>query len=803
MLTSTRINYSIPLREHTSEDRRWYRRGRWPGHWIMAKDAGAPPFVLAFRLPFALEQAETLRFQVSADERYELYVDGRRIGRGSERGDLDNWFFETYEVALAPGRHTLVARVWAFGPMAPYAQTSMAPGFILMPEEQYLPLLGTGVAAWEGKKLNGYAFVSPGVAWGTGCNLAVDAALFDWGFETGDGAGWQAVDVREEGTSKDDRPCYPPARLLRPALLPEMLERPVAGGTVRLVTDGPALDRLAETAVRLEDDLPGEHRQWDFFSGRAIVIPPQTRRRVLIDLNNYYCAYPELVTSGGRGSLVRLQWAEALYQEKEGKTKGQRDQIVDRYFFGVGDTFKPDGGPQRQFQTLWWQAGRYLELYVETAAEPLCIDALRLWETRYPLELESAFSFSDPRLERIVPIALRGLQMCAHETYMDCPYYEQLMYVGDTRLEALVTYAISRDDRLAKKALQLFAAAPHHTGLTRASHPNRITQIIPPFSLWWVMMLHDQARWRGDRDFVRSLMPRARMILDAFLGFRNGDGLIEAPKGWNFADWVPAWEDGIPPDGEFGVGGLVQWQFILALTQAAQLEQWLGEPELARRAERLAGDLAARTIPAFWDEARGLFADDLGKRHFSEHTQCLAILSGHVPPERLGRMKAALLTDPALARTTIYFTHYLFEALGRLGEAEALFHRLALWFDLEPAGLKTPYETPEPTRSDCHGWGAHPLYHYYATILGVRPADFGFQSVAIAPLLGALTTASGRLVHPAGTIEVAFHRRPDALSAVITLPRGVPGTLFYQGTVHPLHEGRQELMVPLARNEAP
>ena len=136
MLTSTRINYSIPLREHTSEDRRWYRRGRWPGHWIMAKDAGAPPFVLAFRLPFALEQAETLRFQVSADERYELYVDGRRIGRGSERGDLDNWFFETYEVALAPGRHTLVARVWAFGPMAPYAQTSMAPGFILMPEEE-------------------------------------------------------------------------------------------------------------------------------------------------------------------------------------------------------------------------------------------------------------------------------------------------------------------------------------------------------------------------------------------------------------------------------------------------------------------------------------------------------------------------------------------------------------------------------------------------------------------------------------------------------------------------------------------
>jgi len=39
------------------------------------------------------------------------------------------------------------------------------------------------------------------------------------------------------------------------------------------------------------------------------------------------------------------------------------------------------------------------------------------------------------------------------ETYMDCPYYEQLQFIMDTRLQMLFTYAVSRDARLAKKAL--------------------------------------------------------------------------------------------------------------------------------------------------------------------------------------------------------------------------------------------------------------------------------------------------------------------------------------------------------------
>ena len=50
----------------------------------------------------------------------------------------------------------------------------------------------------------------------------------------------------------------------------------------------------------------------------------------------------------------------------------------------VFDAFLPDGGPHRRFETLWWESGRYLELVVQTADQPLTIERVALRETALP-----------------------------------------------------------------------------------------------------------------------------------------------------------------------------------------------------------------------------------------------------------------------------------------------------------------------------------------------------------------------------------------------------------------------------------
>ena len=808
-------NMSAPYWERDAEAA-WNKKGIWPCRWVACPDAGGAPFVTAYRLRFTWEREEGhARVHVTADERYELFLDGERIGRGSERGDGNHWFFETYDLNLTAGEHVLVARVWSLGAMAPFAQMTVHPGFLFSPQgEEDWRQMGTGVAPWEAKKLNGVQFIPPSAAWGTGANIIVDGSAFDWGFETGEGDGWQPVVVLEEGSTarRNDRPVTP---ALEPAELPEMLEQYWNFVEVRYVGELPTAPVEAIIAldckekkftcglpIRAEDHLPHEAAQWSqVVGGRGeLVIPAQTCRRALIDLETYVCAYPELVTSGGAGSLVRIHWQESLFEEPETKNKGNRDEIEGKYFTtiwhrtdGIGDAFLPDGGLGRRFETLWWQCGRYVEVVVQTADEPLTIHSLWLRETRYPLKMESRFDSSDPRLQDVSLLMLRALQMCSHETYMDCPYYEQLMYAGDTRLEVLTTYAITRDTRLPRKALRMFDISRQLDGLTESRYPTRVFQSIPPFSLWWVAMLHDYARWRVDASFIKGLLPGARGVVEHFIRRIDSDWRLWAADGWNCFDWVPTWKDGTPPDGHTGVSGPLTWTLIYALRLLGELETWAGERELSARIQRIAGQMATRAAEDFWNEERGLFADDRAHQHFSEHSQCLALLGGLLDPQHKERVSNTLLIDPDLARTTIYFSHYLFETYHQLGRTDKILERMALWFDLKARGLKTTVEMPEPTRSDCHAWGAHPLYHYFASILGIRPASFGFRTVRIAPDLGLLEWASGSLAHPQGDIEVELHRDGGILRGSVNLPGDLKGAFAYGGKMLPLRSGRTEI----------
>lgn len=794
----------------------WHARGDWPMSWVDHPDRSlTEPSVALFRLPFTVEQETTIRIHVSADNRYRLYLDGQPVGRGPERGDPDHWRFESYELTLAPGEHKFVALTWWLADQAPFAQMSIRPGFLLAAEGEWMNTLSTGLAPWEATIIDGYEFLPCGLAWGTGAKVRIDGEKFPWGWENGEIGDWQPVKTIFFGMSAKYKNEILSYWLLTPSTLPAMREEHrLIGKTRYLVSEQSAYP------VDPTNNLSAETATWDtWLSGNGTVtIPPHSTRRAVIDLENYYCAYPVLRVSGGKGSRIRILWAEGLYTVKpnmlltdasgdlaidwpsipagERPSKDNRNEVDGKIFIGVGDEFIADGGEHREFSTLWWQAGRYVEFMVQTGDEPLTLESLSFIETGYPMQMEGSFRCSDERLERIIPIALRVMQMCSHESYMDCPYYEQLMYVGDTRLEVLTTYALMHDDRLPRKAVLSFDESRRLSGLTQSRYPSKAIQIIPPFSLWWTCMVRDYWLWRDDADFVQQRLPGVRAVMESFRELIDENGLMGVPNGWNFTDWVPTWTWGVPPQGEKQPSSILNLHFALSLVYKAEVEEFFGETELAVRDRKTARSICDAVLKHFWSEERGLIADTLQKDLFSEHAQCLAILSGLLPADVQEKVVAGLLNDANLSRTTIYFTHYLFETYYRLGCPDRLLDRLSMWFDLEKLGFKTTFEEPEPSRSDCHAWGAHPVYHYYASILGIRPDGQGFHRVRIAPQLGALTSAEGVLPHPQGEIAIALRVENGQLNAQITLPQGVTGTFVWNGQEHTLKDGNNVLLLP-------
>ena len=157
---------------------------------------------------------------------------------------------------------------------------------------------------------------------------------------------------------------------------------------------------------------------------------------------------------------------------------------------------------------LWWRGWMFLQVDVETADQPLTLAGLRTWESGYPFAQHGYFRSSDPALDRIWQVGWRTALVDAHDTYMDSAYWEQLQYVGDTRLQMLISYAVSGDARLAAQAIDAFAGSDVDGGLVEGAWPSRGSNSIATFSpLWIAMLARLVARTAGHCD--RGAQPAA------------------------------------------------------------------------------------------------------------------------------------------------------------------------------------------------------------------------------------------------------------------------------------------------------
>jgi len=803
----------------------------WHAAWI--SHPAAPlrePIVLHFRRSLTLTAVPaSYPVRVSADNRFILYVNGQRVGDGPARGDLTHWRYEKFDLAplLHAGDNLITAAVWNWGVYNAVAQFSDRTAFLLESEATGDTSISTGddkAGQWlvevdPGHHPLGRDTVTYKDYFAAGPGEEIDAAHYDWDWNSpsASGAAWvpaaspmrdaiyPQVNHAHSADAVGDNPWG-----LVPDFLPPMEYAPTPAGKVVL-----AYKAIAVQVPGAEGGVPGTGSfPVGGFPTTGASIPAGSHVQILLDRKTLTTGYPRLTVSGGKGAKIVLTYAEALYDDK--LHKGDRDAItfgdeLVRKALGLTDSFLPDGGPSRTFEPLWWRTWRYLDLDITTAADPLTLDSLTAQFTAYPFLERASFHAPDPDLAKIWEISWRTARLDAHETYMDTPYYEQLQYIGDTRIQALISYSVANDDRLAKQALLAFDQSRIPEGITRSRYPSNLPQSIPTFSLIYVDMLHDFYEYRPDPDgFARSLVPGTRTILNWFSKYEQPDGLLHEVPWWSFIDWVPTGE--IPTYAANGESCVTTLEYLGALTDAADLENVYGDPVLASRYQARAAKARQGIADQCWSAERGLLADTPEKKVFSQQANILGALYDVIPKDRQQQVLHQMVaicpgtTPNGVLSASYYFRFYLARALDHAGLADQYLDSIGPWRKLLPLHFSTWPEIPGDTRSDSHAWSAHPDYDFLTLVAGIEPASPGFATVRIAPHLGSLPSVTATYPHPQGDIKVDFHwtglhedsntRGGSTFHADILLPGTLTGTFQLDGRSWPLNPGRNKIDVP-------
>ncbi len=755
--------------------------GSWPAEWVTHPEA-SPKEYGVFHLRKTIDLASVPQdfiVHVSADNRFQLFVNGRHVTEGPARGDLRHWRFETLNLApfLEKGINTIAAVIWNFGEHKALSIISNRTAFIMQGNSEAEKAVNTD-ESWKITRnkayepipygpvaFHGYFVVGPGEKWNATHHL------WDWEKSGFKADSWQNSVKLGKGAPQGNNSHE--NWLLVQDQLPQMENIPQRFGRIRRTTGIKASEQFVQ-------------------GKNPIQIPSNTKATILFDNNVNTVAFPELTLSKGKGSTIKITYGEAMFDDKY--QKGNRDAVEGRKIFGNYDIITMDGGDKRNYSPLYYRTFRFVELEIETGDEPLVLEDFTSRFTAYPFKENGKFSSNDPLLKQIWDIGWRTARLCAYDTYMDTPYYEQLQYVADTRIQALVSLYVSGDDRLMRNAIEQLHDSQIPDGLTQSRYPTELPQLIPNFSLFWVSILHDYWRYRSDDAFLKQYLPSIRHVFSWFESRLTEKEMIGLQPYWDFTDHSYAsieiakegkGEEGITPNSLL---------FAYSLRQAAELFHYFGEKHDAVRYEKLADKLVKATYEHTYDPGRKLFADTPAKKSFSQHANIFAVLTDAIPQSEQPDLLNKVSQEPDLVQQTIYFRFYLGQAFKKAGVPERYLENLGPWKDAVKLGFTTFPEGPEPTRSDCHAWSASPNYEFLATVCGIEPASPGFKTVLISPALGSLKEVKGEMPHPNGMISMNLKKQgKTGLLGEVTLPEGISGTFNWQGKIIDLRAGKQKI----------
>ncbi|MCC5870673.1 MAG: alpha-L-rhamnosidase N-terminal domain-containing protein [Gammaproteobacteria bacterium] len=800
-----------------------FRQLLWNG--AERRDDGVNRWVL-FRRRFSLTSpAAHASLDMTVDGRYQLFTNGRRLGRGPVRSNPHYQRYDTYDIApdLAVGENVIAVLVHVYGVDTAWYET--VKGY-------WQPFYGDGGlycdagiqcqdntavevlsdTSWRSQVCAAWRQDTPRAGWGQGFIEDFDANKMpdDWTAVDFDDESWDGVQILRIPPERNDRAkgwrAPEPFSCLMVNDLPPMAEtlveptRVIAQFGVMPSPEQPLDRRLYDEELA---DLPAgsvenaEALLRDDAAMTTVRTLPDRDVSLFLCFEQLHSGYPFIEIDAQGGEVIEMGVSETFAGEFDAQWPA-RPRLARVSYLDCAHLFRYTARPGVQrYEKFEWTAVRYMQIVVRNAPRGLKIRHAGSIHTHYPLAYGGAYECNDEFLNRLWRTGRYTVQECTHDAWEDCPGREKRQWLGDGIVHYLAAAAAfgpssqpvdrkflydgahsQRPDGL----MQMFAPGDHHT--------NGV--IIPDFNLHWIGALYHYFLHTGDEATVEELFPAAERAISWFERQMGPDSLLASVPFWHFIEWADV--------GRNGQGAIINAMFAGALKMAAALAGWLDMPRPKKRYTELAGLIAVSLNARHWDVRRGVYVDMVdpatGKQNMrvSQHANAAMILWDIAPRDRWPAM-IAYITDPSRAKLTsvppivmhgesfddatdvveanTYFSHFVNAALAKAGRFDLAL--TAIRKNYQPmlaTDTATLWEGYEPSASLCHAFSASPLYQLSAHSLGVQPISPGFHDFRLAPQPADLTRARGIYSTVKGDIVVSWRREGRRLMFEATVPDG-------------------------------
>ncbi len=790
---------------------------RWM--WLPGARTLANTFVL-FRRELELQAAPaSARGWISADSRYRLFVNGRRVQWGPAPCDPRSYEADPIDLArwLVTGRNTIGIEVLYYGHgdgTWPFGKPGLL--FALRVEEQggrVSELLSDGEwrafldrahrpGQWQRWYLRALqedfdARLQP-PAWSE-AGFAADAAwiapqLLDLEAQRPAAAGRHADYLRDGGIEAKDAVLR--ARevpLVRETLRP--VGRLVRSGRVRWTRDP---RDWFEFRVPGSFELVEESAAAPLGEGAWRCQPaPGEGVYLTLELPEQMVGFPFFTVEAPEGTVVELVTQEAH------DASGPSWLDTGRFSW---TRFTCRQGENR-FESFEYESLRFLQLHVHDAASQVVVKDVGLRRRSYPWPAVPSFRVSDAPLQRLFEATFNTLANSAQESIVDGMGRERQQYSGDVSHQLHATRLVVGDRQLARRFLRTFALGQTLEGYFLDCWPahdrlNRLAQRQVGATRWGpildhgVSFVHDA--WRhylewGESDLPLALYPRFVKLAAYLLERRGKDGLLPV-EGWGVPTvWI---DDGFRQQRHRQCAFNLFTAAILK-SALAPLAALAGDAAGEKR-YAVAGDaLVAAAVARFWSRERSLFVSNLpwedeeGTPRLDDRSLATALLFDQCPGGRVAETVAALAQPPETLMLSFPANAiWRLQALARHGRIAPVLRELReRWAVLPSVERNNTVSERFTSRPDTADQWSHcaiaPLALLYMDVAGIRPGAPGFAKAEIRPQLGGLQELELVCHTPRGPIAFRATAQEEGHRATVTLPADCPGEL-----VLPLTEGR-------------